>query len=106
MPVYLITYTLLFWLPAALFCAFLLGRFDAPLRKGYWAACVTMAVVSVLMEYLFLHFDVWFFSQKIDKLVGLWIGSAPVEEFVYWFGATPFCLGVYLTYSKFLKKNA
>jgi hypothetical protein len=37
-----------------------------------------MAVGSVVMEYLFLKFDVWFFSEKIDRLLGLWIGSAPV----------------------------
>jgi lycopene cyclase domain-containing protein len=106
MPVYLITYTLLFWLPAILFVIFLFGTLAAPTRKAFWAACAAMAAVSVAMEYLFLHFDVWFFSQKIDRLLGLWIGSAPVEEFVFWFGATPFCLAVYFTYCRLLKKNA
>lgn len=106
MPVYLITYTLLFWLPSALFVLFLLRSFSAPTRRAYWAAAAVMAAVSVVMEYLFLHFDVWFFSQKLDHLAGLWIGSAPVEEFVFWFGATPFCLAIYLTYSRVLKKNA
>ncbi|MBI5744628.1 MAG: hypothetical protein HY952_08775 [Elusimicrobia bacterium] len=106
MPVYLITYSILFWVPALLFIFFLLGRESAPLKKSFWGACVAMAAVSVIMEYLFLKFDVWFFSEKIDRLLGLWIGPAPVEEFVFWFGATPFCLAIYLTYRKFFTKNA
>ncbi len=106
MPVYLITYSVLFWVPALLFIFFMLGRWDAPLRRAFWAAAAAMAAVSVVMEYLFLRFDVWFFSEKIDRLVGLRIGGAPVEEFVFWFGATPFCLAVYLSYGRLFKKNA
>jgi lycopene cyclase domain-containing protein len=106
MPVYLITYSVLFWVPAILFAVLLLPSFSAPLRRSFWAACAVMAAVSVVMEFLFLKFDVWFFSQKLDRLVGLWIGGAPVEEFVFWFGATPFCLGIYLSYTKLFKKNA
>jgi len=106
MPVYLITYSILFWVPALLFIFFALPRLSPGLRRSFWAASAAMAVVSVVMEYLFLKFDVWFFSEKIDRLLGLWIGSAPVEEFVFWFGATPFCLALYLTYSRILKKNA
>jgi len=106
MPVYLITYTILFWIPALLFIFCRLKTFDAPVRKGFWAASVLMAAASVVMEYLFLKFDVWFFSQKIDRLCGLWIGKAPVEEFVFWFGATPFCLGLYLMYGRWQKKHA
>ena len=106
MPVYLITYTVLFWVPALLFILFILKTFDGGIKKSFWAACVAMAVVSVIMEYLFLKFDVWFFSEKIDRLIGLWFGAAPVEEFVFWFGATPFCLAVYLSYCKLFKKHA
>lgn len=106
MPVYLVTYTVLFWVPALLFVLFGLRRQEAARRKGFWAASAAMAAVSVVMEYLFLKFDVWFFSEKIDRLLGLWIGPAPVEEFVFWFGATPFCLAVYLTYARLFKKNA
>jgi len=106
MPVYLITYSVLFWVPALIFMVFMLKAFDAPLKKSFWSACAAMAAVSVVMEYLFLKFDVWFFSEKIDRLLGLWIGPAPVEEFVFWFGATPFCLAIYLSYCKLFKKNA
>ncbi len=106
MPVYLITYTILFWIPALIFMLFLLKAFGAPVRKGFWAASAAMGAVSVLMEYLFLKFDVWFFSEKIDRLVGLRLFGAPVEEFVFWFGATPFCLALYLMYGRLMKKHA
>jgi len=106
MPVYLITYSVLFWVPALLFMFFMLKKHDAPLRKSFWAASAAMAAVSVVMEYLFLKFDVWFFSEKIDRLLGIWIGAAPVEEFVFWFGATPFCLAIYLSYRRLFSKNA
>jgi len=106
MPVYLILYLIIFWVPAALFVLLGLGACAPATRRAFWAASAAMAVVSVVMEYLFLKFDVWFFSEKIDRLLGLWIGSAPVEEFVFWFGATPFCLAVYLSYRRLFKKNA
>jgi lycopene cyclase domain-containing protein len=106
MPVYLITYSVLFWVPALLFIFFMLRTYDAGLRRAFWAACAAMAAASVVMEYLFLKFDVWFFSEKIDRLLGVWIGAAPVEEFVFWFGATPFCLAVYLSYCRLFKKHA
>lgn len=105
MPVYLITYVILFWIPALLFIFFRLKTFDAPVRKSFWATSVTMAASSFVMEYLFLKYDVWFFSQKIDRLCGLRIGRAPVEEYVFWFGATPFCLALYLMYGRIKKKN-
>jgi lycopene cyclase domain-containing protein len=106
MPVYLITYSVLFWVPSILFVLLFFKTLDSGTKKSFWAACAAMAAVSVVMEYLFLKFDVWFFSEKIDSLLGLWIGAAPVEEFVFWFGATPFCLAIYLSYCRLFKKNA
>ncbi len=106
MPLYFIIYTVLFWVPVTLFLVFFYGKLNPETRKAFWLTTGIMAAVSVVMEYLFLKFDVWFFSQKIDRLLGFWIGSAPVEEFVFWFGATPFCLALYLTYRRFLEKNA
>jgi len=106
MPVYLITYSIVFWIPVLIFVLFFLKIFDGCLRRSFWATSAAMAVALTGMEFVFLKFDVWFFSQKIDHLAGLWIGGAPVEEFVFWFGATPFCLALYLGYSRLLKKNA
>lgn len=89
-----------------LFIFLLLRTFGGPVKKAFWAASASMAAASLLVEYFFMKYDVWFFSEKVDRLLGLWIGRAPVEEFVYWFGATPFCLAVYLCYTRLLKKNA
>ena len=107
MPVYLVTYSVLFWLPAILLGVFLFKNLAAPLKRSFWAVCLLMALLSVVMEYLYIYFDVWSFSENTDPLLGVWLGTAPVEEFVFWFGATPFCLLVYLGYCRlFRRKNA
>lgn len=104
MPVYFISYTILFWLPSALFVFFILKLFDNSLKKSFWITTFIMAAVSVVMEFFYLKFDVWSFSQARDPLLGIWIWKAPVEEYVYWFGATPFCLGLYLSYVKIFER--
>lgn len=107
MPVYFITYTVLFWLPAAFFGFFIFRTLPPPLKKAFWAAAGLIALTTTAMEYVYLGFDVWSFSQKTDKLLGLWLGPAPIEEFVFWYGAPPFCLVVYFAYCRILGgKNA
>lgn len=105
MPVYLVTYSVLFWLPAMLLGVFLFKTLPVPLKRSFWAACFLMSLVSVAMEYLYIYFDVWSFSEKTDRLLGLWLWTAPVEEFVFWFGATPFCLAVYLGYCRLFRRK-
>jgi len=100
LPVYFITYSVLFWVPVVLFSLFVLRFFESKTRKAYFFSSVIMAGVLVVMEYVCLKFDVWSFSQQTDPLLGIWIGKAPIEEFVYWFGATPFCLALYLSYKR------
>ena len=63
-----------------------------------------MAFVLIIMEYFYIKFDVWSFSQKTDPLIGIWFWKVPIEEFVYWFGATPFCLAIYLSYKRLFEK--
>ncbi|MFA6434774.1 MAG: hypothetical protein WCW52_08760 [Elusimicrobiales bacterium] len=107
MPVYFITYSVLFWLPAVLLYVFLFKTLTAALGRSFWSACCLMALVSTVMEYLYIYFDVWSFSERTDSLLGLRLWSVPVEEFVFWFGATPFCLMMYLGYRRlFRRKNA
>lgn len=106
MPLYFITYTILFWVPVALFLFFFFRKLSPERRKAFWITTGIMAVVSVIMEYFYLKFDTWSFSEEIDPLLGLWFGKAPVEEYVYWFGATPFCLSIYLVYLKYMKAEA
>jgi lycopene cyclase domain-containing protein len=104
MPLYFITYTALFWVPSIFFIVFLLKLFDGSLKKSFWLTSALMAFLSIIMEWLYLRFEVWSFSEKFDPLLGIWLGPAPVEEFVFWFGATPFCLALYLSYRKLLEK--
>jgi lycopene cyclase domain-containing protein len=103
MPWYFIKYTLLFWVPSVLFLLVFFKRLSPSFRKAYWLTFGVMAVVSVVMEYFYLHFDTWSFSEEIDPLLGIWFWKAPIEEFVYWFGAILFCLSAYIVYSRLLK---
>ena len=106
MPVYFITYTILFWVPVAVFVLLFFKLLTGTRRKSFWITTAIMAVVSVVMEYFYLKFDTWSFSEAVDPLLGLWFWKAPVEEFVYWFGATPFCLSIYLFYCRILGEDA
>ncbi len=100
MPVYFLTVFLVFWVPGiALMVA--LYRFLGPApRKSFWITCLIMAVVSFGMEYVYLWADIWNFSEAHDPLLGIRIWGAPIEEFTYWFGATPFCLSLYLLFQR------
>lgn len=107
MPVYFITYTVLFWIPAAVLMLALFRGEPPALKKAFWASAVLIAITTTIMEYVYLGLDVWSFSQKTDKLIGIWFGPAPIEEFVFWYGAPPFCMSVYLAWCRlFGGKNA
>ena len=96
MPIYFWTVVLLFWVPGV---ALIWGRWKSLTRTqrfAFWTTVGLMTVVSGLMEYVYLKADIWNFSQAVDPLLGIRIFGAPIEEFVYWFGATPFVLGIYL----------
>jgi hypothetical protein len=66
-----------------------------------WAIFI---VLSTVWEYLGLALNIWDFSEDHHKLVGLNIFGAPIEEFVFWYGATPFVLLIYLYYEKLQKR--
>ncbi len=100
MPVYFITYTVLFWIPAAVLVFFLFKKTPPPLKKAFWACAGLIAIVTTIMEYVYLGLDVWSFSQKTDKLLGIWLGPAPIEEFVFWYGGPVFCMSVYLGFRR------
>ena len=105
MPVYFITYTVLFWIPTLFFVLFLLKFFTSNLKKSFWIASLIMVPLTIVMEYFYLKFDVWSFSQAIDPLIGIWFWNAPIEEFVFWFGAQPFCLAMYLSYKRLFERG-
>jgi hypothetical protein len=56
------------------------------------------------MEYVYLSLDVWTFSEEVDPLLGINILGVPIEEFVFWWGASPLFIFVYLGYERLLKR--
>ena len=97
MPLYFLTCVFLFWIPGAALCAVNWRRLDRLQRKAFGILCAVLAVVTFAMEYVYLAADIWSFSEAHYPLLGIVIMGAPIEEFTFWFGATPFVLGVYWT---------
>jgi hypothetical protein len=54
-------------------------------------------------EYACLGMDIWYFKDTSQLLPIPWIFGAPIEEFLFWFGATPFCLLGYLYYNRLFR---
>src|SRR5579872_6246682 len=101
MPRYFIVYFIFFWIPILIITPFLWPRLDRITRK---AVLITLFLfcfpLSFSMEYVYLWADVWNFTQVWDPLLGWNIWGAPVEEFVFWFGAPWIVLYVYLIIDK------
>lgn len=97
MPLYFLTCVLIFWVPGIALLVVNYAWLSGTQRKAFWIVCGIMAVVTFGMEYVYLWADIWSFSEAHDPLLGITFGGAPVEEFTFWFGATPFVLGVYWT---------
>jgi len=96
MPLYFLTCICLFWIPGIALIAANWRRLDRLQRRSFWILAAIMAVVTFGMEYVYLWADIWDFEKRYP-LLGLEIMGAPIEEFTFWFGATPFVLGVYWT---------
>lgn len=67
--------------------------------KAFWITILAMIPVTILFEYLSLWLDVWSFDLEKAPIWGLVIWGAPIEEFIFWFGAPPFVLTQYLYFS-------
>lgn len=105
MHVYFLTCVLIFWVPGiALAFGLWRGRSRWE-RRAFWITGVLVAVMSFGMEYVYLWADIWNFSEADDPLLGITIFGAPLEEFAYWFGATPFLLSVYWLMQRFEKRR-
>jgi len=101
MPVYFLTCVLLFWIPGVALLAGLWHTRTRVQRTAFWITCMVMAIVTFGMEYVYLWADIWSFSEVHDPLLGIRIFGAPIEEFTFWFGATPFVLGLYWALQRF-----
>ena len=100
LPLYFLTALLYFWVPVLAAGPRIFFSLD-PLSKRAFLLCLAIFYpLAAGMEYVYLYFDIWTFSEKIDPLLGLRVYGAPIEEFVYWFGAVPFALIVYLSFCR------
>ena len=52
MPVYLITYLLLFWLPVVVMGFWLLPKMGPSARKAFWLTLAIMTAATFVMEYV------------------------------------------------------
>ncbi len=106
MHLYFIKVLLLFWIPGVALTIGIWSRLTHAERRAYWITCGLMAVISFGMEYVYLWLDIWNFSEARDPLLGIRIWGAPIEEFEFWFGASPFILGLYLIFRRWLVRPA
>lgn len=105
MPVYLITYLILFWIPVIALAFYTWPSAGKYTRKALLITLAIMIVLTTVMEYVYLGLHVWSFSQAIDPLVGIWIYGAPIEEFVFWYGAAGLFIFMYLGFEKAMSKG-
>ncbi|HEX2958240.1 MAG TPA: hypothetical protein VHO70_15505 [Chitinispirillaceae bacterium] len=88
-----------FWIPITILSVMLLPEVSPAMRKAFLATCVILIPVTVAFEYIGLLLDIWNFSEEYSRLWGVRLFGAPVEEFIFWFGATPLCLLLYLYFA-------
>ncbi len=96
MPFYFLECVLLFWIPGLALLVGVWPRLTSAERGAFGRTLALMTPLTLLMEFVYLKADIWSFSQAHDPLLGVTLLGAPIEEFTFWFGATPFVLGVYL----------
>lgn len=104
MPRYFITIFFVFWLPSFSMYFFLKNKISHLIKKAFWLNLLIWLPLTFAAEYLYLWLDIWNFSEAIDPLTGIEIFGAPVEEFIFWFGAPVFFSLLYLTFDYIDKK--
>jgi len=100
MPLYFITYIILFWIPVFILAGFLWKGMDEATRKAFWITVAIMSGLTFAMEYVYIWLDVWTFTQSVDPLIGIRIWGVPIEEFEFWFGASPLFMLLYLAFDR------
>lgn len=103
MPRYFISVLIYFWVPVLVMAPFLLPHQDRLTRKIVWLTLGVFAILASVNEYIYLHFDLWTFSELKDPLLGPRLFGAPIEEFWFWFGAIPFTICLYLFFDLILE---
>lgn len=87
---------MLFWMPSALLLAVNWGWIARKrIAFPFFASLAIGAIISFFFEYVALGMGVWHFSGP-ENYLGPGIWGAPIEEFLFYWGAAPFCLLLYL----------
>jgi lycopene cyclase domain-containing protein len=94
-----------FWIPIVLLSINVLPKTPSSIRTAFFTTCIVLVPVTIAFEYVGLLLDIWNFSEEYSKLWGVRVAGAPIEEFIFWFGATPLCLLLYLYFSECLEKK-
>ena len=102
MPRYFIDDLLVFWLPSAALAAWLWRGLDALTRKAFFLTLAVVLPATFAMEFVYLKVHIWRLDLSKDPLIGLSILGAPIEEFLFWFGAAFFILLSYLAFDRLL----
>ena len=103
---YFETDMLYFWVPSAVLLVFHWKW----LKAVKWGTPLVMVsgilyVVSFYFEFAGLGLNIWTFSKVPHAYLSLWIFTAPLEEFLFWFGAAPLCILLYLYYYRIFNKE-
>ena len=106
MPVYFITYLLLFWLPVLVLSVVILPTSSPLVKKAFWLNWLFFVILTSVMELIFIHFHVWNFSQQVDPLLGINFLGIPIEEFEFWWGAAGLFMLLYLAFARRFCKEA
>jgi len=103
---YAMSMLLLFWFPSIiLFCVNAKWMIRKSWMKSFWITNFVIAVVSFYFEFACLGMKIWDFSEHHHRLVGARIFGAPLEEFMFWFGASFFCILLYIYYYRIIHKE-
>ncbi|MFH1258830.1 MAG: hypothetical protein ABII74_03295 [Elusimicrobiota bacterium] len=109
MHLYFWTVIIIFWIPSAFLYLFLRKKLDSLTKKAFWITVLILMPVTFAAEYIYLWADIWNFSENYDPLIGISIWGAPIEEFIFWFGAPIFFTLVYLFFDyldrRYLRKE-
>lgn len=100
---YAMSMVVLFWLPVAI----MLGinwnwMVKQNLFRPFLYSNIIMGIVSIPFEYMSIGMAIWDFSEKYHKQLGIKIIGIPIEEFMFWFGATPFCILCFICFYRIL----
>ncbi|MBN1594595.1 hypothetical protein JW933_01580 [candidate division FCPU426 bacterium] len=84
-PWYLIL-DLALWAITAVIIRWSWPRLDPVVRKCVFITVFVVMVLQVLNELLSLHvFKAWDFSEDYNRLLGINLWGAPIEEYLFWF---------------------